>query len=214
MHFRLKFVDEVISMICCNIFPNGVIIFSRDRSCKDYWHERRHFLIGSVSTLATIFVHSRTASSSLRRLSGRTPACTSSASQLAMLIQPRESANPFLWILSSRPQSAICQTDAAYSKWGTTILLYSFIMLTGLIFSVLPTIIKDPRAVEIPGHSDIISMSVSSRTCFISVNCVTFRRHRRPETAVVSFRKINLNMALSLQSSCSKGLSYVLLSNR
>ena len=27
-------------------------------------------------------------------------------------------------------------------------LLYSFIMLTGLIFSVLPTIIKDPRAVD------------------------------------------------------------------
>ena len=126
MLFRLKIVDEVMSMICCNIFPNGVIIFSRDCSCKDDWHERRHFLIGSVSTLATIFVHSHTASSFLRRLSGRTPDCTSMGGRVVPMVLGKLTVpgRPTIWITVGQVPTAL----AVGAGWGCLDVLLSSVL--------------------------------------------------------------------------------------
>ena len=92
--------------------------------------------------MAIILVHSLMASSCLLKSSGRTPVCTSNASKLAVLGQPRQTARPFLCIFSSLLHSPICQTDAAYSTCGITILLYNLIIFAGVIFSVFPTTVN------------------------------------------------------------------------
>ena len=119
-----------------------VIMYLSVLSSRVSSHSFRACLIGWVSCLAYVFPSSLTASSSLLRSSGNTPANTYKASKLAVAGTPRHTARPLRCTLSSISHFPDCHIDAVYSSCGTTILLYSLTILAGSILSVFPKILR------------------------------------------------------------------------
>ena len=82
-------------------------------------------LIGWVFCFAQIFPNSLTASSSLLRSGGTTPASTAKTSKPAVTGTSRHIARPLLCTLSRTSHWPVCHTGAAYSSCGITMFLYN-----------------------------------------------------------------------------------------